>query len=227
MAAKKRRRRAKPRKNPIRRRRNPSRARRVVRRAKSTFAGLDIMGALKDQIPIQLGMLGTKWFSKLWGPDATEGDPSSWNWSSYAKGGLGAVATAFVIQMIKPKLAKKVLQGGLSLIFYKLVQNQLISGNEWAEEHFGAEDEAGSYIPDEFDDQLDRMQGYQPGDVETDAAGTAYLLGDNYQWQPLPEDNVMGGNALRPVGPLGSYEHLSPPGPLGGDERVATAILGS
>lgn len=217
--AKRKRRRTAPRKNPVRRRRNPSRVRRYAKRAKATLGGLNIAGALKDQIPIQLGMVGTKFFAKLLGPEATEEDPSSWNWSSYAKGGLGAVAMAFAVQLVKPKYAKLVLQGGLSMIINKLIQNHLINGNEWAEAQFGAQDSAGSYIPDEYDD---RIEGYVPGDVETDDSGTAFLLGDDYQWTALQQ----GNSALRQVGPLGSYEQLSPPGPLGQDDEVAAAILG-
>ena len=210
-------------------RRNPRRrtVRRAVSRARSTFAGLNIKSALKDQIPIQLGMFGTKFFAKLFGPDATEIDPSSWDWSSYAKGAAGAVAAGFVAQTIKPGMGQKVLQGGLSLIVYKMIQNKLVAGNEFGEKYFGVvQEEDDIYIPDEYAD-MSGSDNYLPGDVEDDSAGNTYMLGEDYQWHELPESSgPMMGDELRQVGPLGeTYEHLSPPGALGQVDPVAQALL--
>jgi hypothetical protein len=190
---------------------------------RSTFSGLNFKQALKDQVPIQLGMFGTKWFSKLFGPSATETDPSSWNWSSYAKGAAGTVATAFILQNIRSGWGQKALQGGFSLLFYKMIQNNLVQGNAWAEGQFGIDqEEMNVYVPDEYTE----IDGYEPGDIEDDAEGNSYLLGDDGQWHALPEaTSPMMGDVLRPVGPLGeSYEHLSPPGRLG-EDPVARALL--
>lgn len=207
-------------------RRNPRRStyKRAASRARKTFGGLDIAGALKDQLPIQLGMFGTKFFAKLFGPEATEVDPGSWNWSSYAKGAAGAVAAAFLAQNIKAGYGKKVLQGGFSLIMYKMIQNEFVAGNEFAESHFGVEQsDDDMYIPDEYAD----LNGYEPGDVEDDEDGNSYLLGDDGEWHTLPESGgAMMGDPLRAVGPLGeSYESISPPGALGAFDPVASALL--
>ena len=212
MAAKKKRAPAK-RKRPYKKR-NPSAAsRRAYSRARSTFAGLNIKGALKDVPATQLGMFATKWLAKRFGPDATEIDPESWNWSSYLKGGLGAVLAGFIAQMVKPGMGQKVMAGGLNLMFYKMIQNELVADSTWASEQFGAQED-----PD-----------YLPGDVETGTDGREYFLGQDYQWHQLPDDTSMSG-PLEPVGPLGAYEPLQPVGPLGDadlDQAYREALLGN
>lgn len=194
-------------------RRNPKRAKRAYSRARTTFAGLNIKSCLKDVPATQIGMFATKWLAKRFGPDATELDPESWNWSSYLKGGLGAVIAGFLAQMVKPGMGQKVMAGGLNLMIYKMIQNELIVDSAWASDQFGAEQ---MYQSD-----------YLPGDVETDAAGQPYLLGQDYQWHALPESGVMG-DVLEPVGPLGQ-ENLVPVGPLGEslDERYRQSLLGN
>jgi hypothetical protein len=168
---------------------------------------------LKDVPAYQLGMFATKWFAKRFGPDATEIDPDSWSWASYLKGGIGAVLAGYLAQMIKPGWGNKVMSGGLNLMVYKMIQNELIAGNAWAEGQFGAQDSYES--------------SYLPGDVESDPSGRAYLLGEDYQWHPLPEGNMMG-EVLEPVGPLGSAETLVPVGPLGDlDAKYRADLLGN
>lgn len=193
-------------------RRNPTRTRRAVSRARSTFAGLNFKGALKDVPATQIGMFATKWLAKRFGPEATDLDPDSWNWSSYLKGGLGAVLAGFLAQMIKPGMGQKVMAGGLNLMIYKMIQNELIVDSTWASEQFGAEETYPS--------------GYLPGDVETDAKGTPYLLGEDMQWHQLPDSSV--GDVLEPVGPLGQ-ESLVPVGPLGDalDNVYRQSLLGN
>ena len=213
--AKRRKKRAAPKKRRAPRRNPSPKARRAYSRARATFAGLNIKGALKDVAPTQLGMFATKWIAKRFGPDATEIDPDSWNWSSYLKGGIGAVLAGYIAQMIKPGWGNKVMAGGLNLMFYKMIQNELIAGSGWAADQFGAED---TYESD-----------YLPGDVESDATGQSYLLGEDYQWHPLPEAGMMG-DVLEPVGPLGAAEQLLPVGPLGSADLNAAyrdALLGN
>jgi hypothetical protein len=208
-----------PRKNPAR-----SRARRSYSRARATFAGLNIKGALKDVPATQLGMFATKWLAKRFGPAASEIDPESWDWSSYLKGGLGAVVAGYLAQMVKPGLGQKVMAGGLNLIIYKMLQNELVVQSEWAKAQFGA-DEDDEYYPDEYAG----TDNYLPGDVETDASGNTYLLGEDNQWYELPEESVSGvGDVLEPVGPLGAYESgasLRSVGPLGDDDAYRKMLL--
>jgi len=168
---------------------------------------------LKDVPATQIGMFATKWLAKRFGPDATEIDPDSWNWSSYLKGGLGAVLAGFLAQMFRPGMGQKVMAGGLNLMVYKMIQNELVVDSTWASDQFGAQDD-----PD-----------YLPGDVETGTDGREYFLGQDYAWHALPEAGVMG-DVLQPVGPLGATDPLQPVGPLGDpdlDAAYRKALLGN
>ena len=188
-------------------RRNPSRARRagraVARRAGGSIAGLNFKTALKG-IPLNtLGMFAAKWAAKRFGDAALETDPETWNYASYLKGALGAAAAGFAANMVKRGSGQKVLEGGMSLMLYKLIQNEFIAGNEWASGQFGAANER------------------EPGVIEENEEGTPFILGEDYEWYPLEgaddyrmmPDSGMYGDALTTPGPLG--EALTTPGPLG------------
>lgn len=202
-------------------RKNPSPRRyvkRAARSARTTFGSLDFKGVLKDVPYYQFGMFASKWLAKRFGGGASEIDPASWSYKEYLKGGLGAVAAAFLAQMAKPGSGKKVLAGGVNLMIYEMIQNELIAGNEWATGQFGVD----SYYEGED-------AGYQPGDVEQDETGQSYLLGEDLQWRALPEEGMQG--ALEPVGPLGQLEpvgplgQLEPVGPLGASDPYRRALL--
>jgi len=222
MASKKRRTtyKRKARKNPTKRR---SSYKRAASRARSTFSGLNIKGALKNQLPMMAGMLGAKWAAKRFGEAATETDPGSWNYMSYIKAAIGAIGAAVVAQNIKPGCGQKVLEGGLLYTGFKLLENEVISQNEWATEQFGAEE----YFPSEYLSGDD--DGYQPGDVASNAAGTPYLLGADYEWQELPESGMAGQDALKPINRLGNYpsvlERVGPLGEAGDDNEYRKALL--
>lgn len=200
MATRKRRKTSKrraPRRNPSRRRRrNP---RRIVRRAAGAVKGLNFKMALKN-IPVHtLGMLAAKWAAKKFGTAASETDPASWNYASYLKGSAGAALAAFIANVIKPGTGQRVLEGGLSLMLYKLAQNELIAGNAFWSGQFG-----------ESDYEYERV----PGVVEENEAGEPYILGEDYRWYPL-EGYGADDSALVAPGPLGYAGELVAPGPLG------------
>jgi hypothetical protein len=205
-----------PRRRTYRARRNPSRARRTYARAKSTFMGLNIPSALKNQFYLLGGMFAAKWMAKRFDPAASETDPGSWNWSSYLKAGLGAIVAGALAQNIKRGSGQKVLEGGLAYVGFKLIQNELIADSTWWSEQFGQND----YVPTEY-----LGAGYQPGDVEYNEAGQPYLLGQDGQWQELPT-GYSGEGDIVPVGRLGAEypAPLDPVGPLG--DEYAEALLG-
>lgn len=200
------------------RRRNPS-ARALARRAggsaRRTFGGMNIMSAVKN-VPIAvLGMMAAKWSAKRFGEGeledrANETDAETWTGMSYLKGSIGAFAAGFVAQMVKPGWGQKVLEGGLCLMGYKLLQNELIPKSEWASRQFGAEDQE---VPIQYDDQ-----------------GTPYLLGSNGQWYPaderhrLPEAVDGMGDALERPGSLGDV--LERPGSMGAIDPWSLAYQG-
>lgn len=181
--------------------------RKAYTRARSAFAGLNFRSALKNAPAFQIGMFASKWAAKRFSDEypATETDPESWNYASYLKGGLGATIAAFLAQMIRPGMGQKVLEGGLNLMLFKLVENELIPQSDWATEQFGMGQE----------------------DIVFDEYGTPYMLGQGGYYpvderHRLPEE--FEGGALEPVGPLG--DALEPVGPLGEDDPWAEAFLG-
>jgi hypothetical protein len=195
-------------------RRNPSRTRRAARsirrRSAGSLAGLNIKTALKG-IPLNaLGMFAAKWLAKKWGPSASETDPSSWNWSSYLKGAGGAAAAGFLANMVKPGSGQKVLEGGMALMLFKLVENEFIAGKPNWEAQLGG---------------VNGMSERVPGSIETNSAGEPFVLGDDGEWYPLEgaedynyvlgeeEPYLYGDSALVEPGPLGNA--LVEPGPLG------------
>lgn len=159
----------------------------------------------------QIGMFASKWLAKRFGAKALESDPSSWGAREYIQGGIGSVAAGYICNMIKPGTGHMVMLGGLNLMIYEMIQNELIAPNAWASGQFGADDE---------------MPTYTPGEIEYDNRGVPHMLGQDYQWRELPSQTsqlqqVGPLGALEPVGPLGALE---PVGPLGAD-AYARALL--
>lgn len=200
--AKRRRRRAAPKR---RIRRNPSRTRRaaraVSRRSRSAFGGLNFKSSLRNTPLMVVGMFASKWAAKRFGDAATETDPSTWNYASYLKGALGAAGAGFLANMVKPGSGQRVLDGGLALMAYKLVQNELVPKSTWATNQFGAVRE--------------------PGTIEENDQGEPFILGEDMQWYPMEgaDDYRMlpeaYGDELTEPGPLGFGDSLTEPGPLG------------
>lgn len=183
------------------RRRNPSSPKRsYARRVGSRLtSGLSIKTALKDQIPIQIGMLASQWAAKRWGSDASELDPATWTWASYAKGAGGAFLAGMAANMLKPGLGQKVLTGGLAHIVHRIVRNEVIEKSQWGIQQFGAGEEGeGIYVDDDGTPYA--------------ASGGEYLPLDE-QHRMLPSGSVMGDSVV-PAGPLG-YGQIEPVGPLG------------
>ena len=179
------------------RRKNPT-AKRYVRRAASRLtSGLSIKTALKDQIPIQIGMLGAQWAAKRFGPEANELDAATWSWASYAKGAAGAFGAGVLLNMVKPGLGQKALTGGLAHVVHRLLRNELIERSPWAIAQFG-EDEEGIYVDDDGTPYA--------------ASGGDYLPLDE-QHRMLPSGSV---GELVPVNELG--DSLVTPGPLGASD---------
>lgn len=183
------------------RRRNPSSPKRsYARRAASRLtSGLSIKTALKDQVPIQIGMLASQWAAKRWGTDASELDPATWTWASYAKGAGGAFLAGMAANMVKPGMGQKVFTGGLSHIVHTIVRNEIIEKSEWGVQQFGAGEEGeGIYVDEDG--------------TPYSTSGGEYLPLDE-QHRMLPSGSVMGDSVVA-AGPLG-YGQLEPVGPLG------------
>jgi hypothetical protein len=203
---------------------NPAPTRRARTRAVigRTLSGLNIKQALKDTPALLVGMFAAKWAAKRWGTTnpATEIDPAGWNWGSYLKGGLGAVLAGIAGNMIKRGSGQKILEGGINLMLYKAVQNELIVNSPWALAQFGAESD---YTPSEYSGYGEEYEGYgeeyegddyQPGDRIQGEDGQQYMLGQDGEWRAagygygdeLAPVTSLGGSVLEPVGRLGEYD---------------------
>lgn len=208
--------------SPVRKHRrrthNPRRrVRRAASRIRSSIAGMNIRSAIKNLPPTILGMFAARWAAKRFGSEASEFDAETWTWASYLKGALGALIAGFLAQNLRAGWGQKVLEGGITLMAYKVVENELIPRSEWAVAQFGQDD--SNYFPSEY--------------VQTDAQGTPFLLGQNGQWYPADERHRLLGDVLEPPGRLGGAyqdayfgDSLEPPGRLGADDPFAKAFFG-
>lgn len=190
MARKRRTARRKTTKTVRRSRRNPTTRRSIVRRASNTLAGLNVMGAVKESIPLTAGMLGAKFFAKRFGAGADQSDPASWNWRSYLQMAGGAFATGLVSNMIKRGSGQKALAGGMSLLIYELIQNEFVATNDTMAGWLGEDYEAEPFL-----------LGSNGGQIPLDDSYRMQL--EIPEYAQLPE-GMMG--TLAPVGPgLGDY----------------------
>ena len=186
-----------------RRRSNPSRARKTASRAgrfaRANIGGMNLKGALSNVPAAVIGMLAAKWSAKRFGENAaTETDPESWSWAEYLKGSAGAFVAGFLAQMIKPGMGQRVLEGGLNLMVYKLVENELVPKSEWATAQFG-------------------QDATESAAIQYDEQGTPFLLGQDGSAYPVDERHRLPamGDELQKPGYLG--DELQKPGYLGGD----------
>jgi len=194
-------------------------ARRAAKRLGGAIMGLNIRRAFADVLPTQAGMFAAKWAAKRFPGTsaATEIDPESWSAMSYVKGGLGAFIAGIAVNAIKPGAGQSVLAGGINLMVFKAIENELINKSDWAKGQFG-EDEP--YTPDEYlmtgaddDIALPALMGPDDAPMMFDESGNAVPATDDYRLPEVPMDGY--GNVLEVPGPLG--DSLEIPGRLGQD----------
>lgn len=197
--------------------RNPA----ALTRARSAFGGLSFKTALKNVWAFQVGMLAAKAASKRGNEEypATETDPESWVWSNYAKGGAGTVAAAVIGNMLKPGSGQKILEGGLNLMVYKLIQNELVPKSEWATNNLGQLGQAEQTVMIDEATGAPIMMG-QGGPIPLDESHRMqeYLEPqegyDGYDGMDGGDYGDLGESLVSP-GRLGGA--LVPPGRLGAD----------
>lgn len=173
-------------------------------RARGAIFGLKFREALSGMLPTQIGMWATKWTAKRFSDEnrADVADPASWNYASYIKGALGGIASAIALNMVRPGLGQKALEGSLNLITFFALRNEVIEGNEWATNQFG-EGEDTNYLPESAED------------IVYDGADGPVFLGEDGEWYPADDRHRLGAG-LEPVGPLGGM--LEPVSHLGESE---------
>lgn len=214
MAAKKKRARKRPaakratrRKAP---RRNPSTSRKIARRgaraSKNLITALDLKRSFLDAGKQIGGMMVAQFAAKKFADGGGANDPD-WTWKNYGFGIAGSFGAGIAAEMVKKGSGKEFLKGGLALVGYKLVTNELSQRSEFVAEYFGnTQTFRGT-------DGVDYMAGdsYQGDD------GEVYLMGNDGEWYP----NGMNG-ILAPASDLGGT--LAPPTDLGAADAYAATF---
>lgn len=201
--------------NPPRRRRYYGRrARRTARRAgRRLLGGLSFRTALKNTLLLNVGMFSAKAATRMLGGAASETDPTSWTWSSYIRSGLGGAGAAMLVNAVRPGQGQKVLEGALAFTLYKIIQNELVAGNETASKWFGADDdlEAGpleGYYGYGAEELLD-LDGDDDEVVMLDGFGRPMPINDKYRMRLGPGRRPPFRPGMRP--PM----RRRPPSPYG------------
>lgn len=219
MAGKKKAKRKSPGKKIVKRkrytRRNPSsRARSAARKAGGLIGSLRIPTAFINALKNTGGMMAAQFAAKRFADGGGANDPD-WTWKNYALGVAGAFAAGVGGEMIKRGSGHQFLQGGLSLMMYKIITNELSQKSAWVSENLGVD-----YV---VPDMVLGTDGnyYSPGDTYLGDDGEVYLLGENGYWSPVTSE--MGGT-LAPPTYLGGT--LAPPTALGDQADYARAYIG-
>ena len=143
--------------------RNPS-SRSVAGRM---LGGLNLPKATVDATKAAGGMLIAQFFAKKFAGGGGANNPD-WTVKNYAFAALGALAAGLAGNMIKKGSGQEMFKGGLSLVLYKIVTNEIAPQNKWLESQLGQFDQLNPAYS---------AAGYLPAyeyDVEED---TEYLLG--------------------------------------------------
>jgi len=195
-------------------------ARAVGSRARSTFGGMKIKKALENTIPHVAGALAAKWAVKKFPGVDGGGDKENWSWGNYLAGGCGSFVAGAIAENVKRGSGQLVLEGGLTLLGYKLFVNEIAVGSEFLEEQFGADDEEEGIV-------LLGDEEAEEGDLLLGDDGEIYMMGADGYTRPVGEQHrvmaaemnrralasrAMGGELERP-GALGG--ELERPGALG------------
>lgn len=215
MAAKRKRKRtAKPATKAISRRRSykrnpaPKKRRRsatAARGAASILRNLKPMESVVDSAKQVGGMLCTQFFAKRFAAGGGANDPN-WTWKNYTWGLGGAFVAGIGAEMIKRGSGREFLKGGLSLLGYKLVTNELAEKSTFVKTWLGETDSVEELM---YSDEDLAPASYLGED------GEVYLLGQDGNYYPeLVSPSSMGSDLVTP-GALG--DDLVYPGALGQD----------
>jgi hypothetical protein len=126
-----------------------------------------------------------------------------------------------IAENIKRGTGQKVLEGGLALLAYKVLVNEVAPQNEWFQEQFGADEFEMLGADDDYEAIFGADDDYTEGDAYLADDGETYILGTDGRWYPVSEqhrqisadeDDLLGGPLQQP-GHLGGQ--LRPPGRLG------------
>lgn len=189
---------------------NPS-PRSVATRA---LGGLNLPKASLEATKAAGGMLIAQFFAKKFAKGGGANN-ENWNVKNYAFAALGALAAGLAGNMIKKGSGQEMFKGGLALVMYKIVTNEIAPQNKWLESQLGQFDEmnpayqAASYLPaGDLDVEEDFEYLLGQGDVYAPAADPNYPdMGEDYNQFDLGEPVVSVsslGEVLTEVSDLGA-----------------------
>jgi len=199
-------------------RRNPgtfmTKARRAARSVGRSIMGINFKSIAQTIIPTQLGFFAFKAAAKFGadGMSADQNDRDSWNTASFFKGALGTFGAALLCKAFRPQWSQQVMEAGLNMAIYNLIQIKLIPNSEWAMSHLGEDED---YVPNEFSGGLhlaaempDGTPMFAGADGELYPADESYRMPENVSGAIVARNNL--GDALIQPGRLGGADYLDP-----------------
>jgi len=203
---------------------NPSKvggyARRGAAHVRGFFGGLGLGQAAKVTLHGMIGIAAASMLRKKFG-DVSDAR-NNWGWKDYLMAGLGALAASTIAKHVfraSPETSKNILVGGLVLIGYRILTDEVLPKNETLGKWFGEEGAEGSWQGLGAGEE----PGYLPGDVMLGEEGEGdYVMGEDMNWRPiddshrqLPEYSADGYGQENVYDGLGS---LVSPGGLGQED---------
>ena len=202
---------------------NPSKgvkhyAKRAAHHARGFFGSLGLGGAAKTtahgMIGIAAGLLLRKKFGKSMSAQG------QWQWQDFLMAGVGALGAATIARHVfraSEQTSKNILTGGLMLIAYRVLTDQIVTRSDTLANWIGEEGE-GAWQGVGAGDQV------LPGDVMLGADNTPeFVMGSDGQWRPIDDshrmlpENAAGMDGLVSPGALGDVDGLVSPGALGAE----------
>lgn len=204
-------------------RRNPS-TKTIVRRARSNSLFGPVEGAARNMGMMMLGAMAAKAIQRRAGNGKSEAE--NWEWKDYAWASAGVLgASVLAKSVLKRSTAdqQRILEGGMLMILFKAVTQELVPMSETATKWLGDDD---NY--------------YSPGDEYVTQTGETYVLGSNGSWSEqsnIPrlvgatiedEPEVLLGEGAGPVTSLGEgvtpVTNLGDYGPVWHSRPAAGAV---
>ena len=207
---------------------NPSKAGHYARRGaahvRGFFGGLGLGQAAKITLHGMVGIAAASLLRKKFGDVSDARD--NWSWKDYLMAGLGALGASVVAKHVfraSADTSRNILTGGLVLIGYRILTDEVLPKNDTLSKWFGEEAGEGSW---QGIGAGESAAAYLPGDVMLGDDGRDYVYGEDGNWRPSDDSHRMlpdysgedaGYDGLTQPGAMGEdgYGGLTQPGPLG------------
>lgn len=174
-----------------------ARARRAYTATRGFLSGTGIGGALRSLFPLTIGAMAAKITQRKFGDKTAEG--SNWTWKDYLLAGLGTgvvgLGSRYLLR-INPATSQKIMEGGLLLIAYKLITNEVAPMNSELSKWIGADEGVPIGYGYGYMGAADEgsWSGFSIGDLYEDAYGRTFMLAEDGTWQDVTDTGrLLGG----------------------------------